>query len=386
MGDSGRFHRPSCLRRSEGRDQPAAAWWSWVSGGAASVAKLAFFRRVFHLAFPPNLDSWPIGHHRNYSIGLKLPGFFSALNRRSDRESRTSGAAAEVRRHAHKMQRLRVACRSPGEETCQCRAAEQSAAHLEPLAAGLNRVDRFLVSSAQVVSVRARRLASAKCDLCGHVSVNSTQFDFAAHSTSIYGLTPVGVNAMSREIELIELTETWAARITLCGNAETLGVDNDTAWGLTDKEAVNAIVDAGQQVVTEWAAHCRQPTLTVSSPRGTAASTTARPTVAGRGSGALPPRAGCGWRRRSDLLRLGVGRKKRDPGKLARRERLRSSVESAMRWRPQKARRNTHAAEEEAKFQAEQPTDSTRTLSPARRPVSHRPRIHCRAGGFGEHL
>ena len=56
--------------------------------------------------------------------------------------------------------------------------------------------------------------------------------------------------------DLIELTETWAARITLCSNGETLGIDNDTSWGLTESEATSAVVSAGQQVVTDWSPDC----------------------------------------------------------------------------------------------------------------------------------
>ena len=57
-------------------------------------------------------------------------------------------------------------------------------------------------------------------------------------------------------MNLIELTETWAARITLCSNAETLGIDNDTSSGLTEEEATREVVDAGSEVVIEWAADC----------------------------------------------------------------------------------------------------------------------------------
>ncbi len=57
-------------------------------------------------------------------------------------------------------------------------------------------------------------------------------------------------------MNLIELTETWAAQITLCTNGETLGIDNETSFGLTEAEAVNAVVAAGGEVVADWSPGC----------------------------------------------------------------------------------------------------------------------------------
>ncbi len=162
---------------------------------------------------------------------------------------------------------------------------------------------------------------------------------------------------MSREIELIELTETWAARITLCGNAETLGVDNDTAWGLTDKEAVNAIVDAGQQVVTEWAADCSAADVDSFFPAwnggkhysatyrcwGVAAELYHRgPDAAGEDDLTYSDWEWAGTKETPAILADGI---------IAIIGRISDAMEAA------KSQMEAHAAEEEAKFQAEQPTD-----------------------------
>ncbi len=47
---------------------------------------------------------------------------------------------------------------------------------------------------------------------------------------------------------LIELTETWAAKITICSSGETLGIEGDNR----EVERACAVVQAGQKVVSDW--------------------------------------------------------------------------------------------------------------------------------------
>ncbi len=55
-------------------------------------------------------------------------------------------------------------------------------------------------------------------------------------------------------MELIELTETWALRITICTNAETVCDGRDV--GPWEKEVTREVASAGQEVVTAWTPGC----------------------------------------------------------------------------------------------------------------------------------